>query len=514
MGRRREKCCMASTASPPPVPEEASTSHEAAEVNVQLDKYDFSQRPELWQSAPQEPLPLDLADVLIFDGTYLDIRSKQRSRNDHTVTRAGMFATWLRGLLAEAQPSLAYVVFDSGKPGKGDTARRMLSPEYNRRRETREMRRREREQPGSHDLGYDSAGVAKTPSQDDAPCDEEGHTSGANAQKHPREVSVSIARSLDVQPVIAPEDVEADDCINSLACTFARSFNSELGRAPRVLVVSGDTDMRHVLFPNTAWLCLNPRISKHDPKGRTLVTRQDFLEQYGFGPEQYADYLAIRGRADKGIKGIGISENVARGLIRRHGDLRGIDVAIENGKIGGWHPRVREVLTRENIVQAYRSRKMVRLRRSVPVAGMVRTHWQPRLPSPWKSLRKKHLAKRSGFQKEVWRVLCSMDPSPGFVEEFVIPEAGFSLDWALPETKVAIDVQGPHHDARSATDEESARFNPRSVAKLRQLKKHGWTVLTIGYQEWVACGNDQNRRTLVKKLLASLPPESASRKES
>ena len=414
-----------------------------------------------------------------------------------------MFKSWLVNLLSETQPCLAYVVFDSGKPGKGDTTRRQLTPNYNLRRARRLVSRNAAlAQPSldsvtSKNIDDSSANMS---TQKRSKIEGLGMPT-MSTKPHPREVSISVAESLDVQSIVAPEDIEADDCIYSLACVFARSFNSEMGRVPRVLIVSGDSDMQHVLLPNTAWLCLNPRISKNDPKARTLVTRSDFVQQYGFEPERFADYLAIRGRTDKGIQGIGITENVAKGLLRRYTDLRGIDIAIEEGKVNGWHPRVRETLTKENIVRAYRSRKTVRLRRSVPVVDIVKTYWQPRLPSPWKALRKRHLPKVSGFQKEVSKVLSAIDPPLNFVEEYVTPEAGFSLDLALPEEKIAIEVQGPHHYTRGTPEESGNAFNRRTVAKLRQLKKHGWKVLTIGYQDWISCGSDENRVSLVKELL-------------
>ena len=104
----------------------------------------------------------------------------------------------------------------------------------------------------------------------------------------------------------------------------------------------------------------------------------------------------------------------------------------------------------------------------------------------------------SGLQAAVGSVLAAI--RPGFEEEYVEPETGYSLDLALPSSRLAIEVDGPSHfllrDARGELVP-----NGRTLLKLRLLKAAGWHVLSVPFYEWERLRPGEEQRAYLEQRL-------------
>ena len=70
----------------------------------------------------------------------------------------------------------------------------------------------------------------------------------------------------------------------------------------------------------------------------------------------------------------------------------------------------------------------------------------------------------------------------GFEEEYVEPRTGYSLDLALPSSRVAVEVDGPSHfllpDGRGVR-----KPNGPTLLKRRLLAAAGWRVISVPFYE-------------------------------
>ena len=60
---------------------------------------------------------------------------------------------------------------------------------------------------------------------------------------------------------------------------------------------------------------------------------------------------------------------------------------------------------------------------------------------------------------------------------------GYSVDYALVDERIAIEVDGPSHFARSG-DGAGRRLVGKTVIKRRQLAALGWRLLSITQDDW------------------------------
>ena len=71
----------------------------------------------------------------------------------------------------------------------------------------------------------------------------------------------------------------------------------------------------------------------------------------------------------------------------------------------------------------------------------------------------------------------------GFEEEHLEPRTGYSLDLALPSSRVAVEVDGPSHfllpDGRGVR-----KPNGPTLLKRRLLRAAGWRVISVPFYEW------------------------------
>ena len=86
----------------------------------------------------------------------------------------------------------------------------------------------------------------------------------------------------------------------------------------------------------------------------------------------------------------------------------------------------------------------------------------------------------SQFQRDVGQAMEAL--RMGFQSEGVLAE-GYSVDLAMVERRIAIEVDGPWHfvspDRRSGWEPTGS-----TVLKRRQLQALGWEVVSIPFYEW------------------------------
>ena len=70
-----------------------------------------------------------------------------------------------------------------------------------------------------------------------------------------------------------------------------------------------------------------------------------------------------------------------------------------------------------------------------------------------------------------------------WISELIL-DAGYSIDIALPSSRVSVEVDGPHHFAQDGTPNGSTQL------KRRQLRHLGWAVVNVPYVEWYALRRD------------------------
>ena len=80
---------------------------------------------------------------------------------------------------------------------------------------------------------------------------------------------------------------------------------------------------------------------------------------------------------------------------------------------------------------------------------------------------------------------------------------GLSLDLADPETKRAIEVDGPSHFLKDSTTGEYVVNGPTQF-KSRLLRAHGWKVAHVVFFEWDERFDAERRQLLVTKLEVEL----------
>ncbi|MDR2191039.1 MAG: hypothetical protein LBP53_07975 [Candidatus Peribacteria bacterium] len=111
-------------------------------------------------------------------------------------------------------------------------------------------------------------------------------------------------------PSLAISGYEADDILASLVQTY--QSNPELS----LMLYSGDKDLKQLLTSN---------VSLVDPVKDVPYSQQHFLEEFGFEPQYFVDYLALLGDQADNIKGVyGIGEKKAMTLIYQYHTIENI----------------------------------------------------------------------------------------------------------------------------------------------------------------------------------------------
>ena len=111
------------------------------------------------------------------------------------------------------------------------------------------------------------------------------------------------------------------------------------------------------------------------------------------------------------------------------------------------------------------------------------------------------IARPSGLQRSVADALA--DVQVGFEEEHLEPRTGYSLDLALPSSRIAVEVDGPSHfllpDGRGVR-----RPNGPTLLKRRLLAAAGWRVISVPFYEWDGFATAKERQTYLERAVAPL----------
>ena len=95
-------------------------------------------------------------------------------------------------------------------------------------------------------------------------------------------------------------------------------------------------------------------------------------------------------------------------------------------------------------------------------------------------MEEQHASHAYRLEKSVGRALSRLELSP--TAEHGLAE-GYSVDFALVDERIAIEVDGPSHFARSG-DGAGRRPTGKTVLKRRQLAALGWRLLEVPFWEW------------------------------
>lgn len=150
--------------------------------------------------------------------------------------------------------------------------------------------------------------------------------------------------------VVVQEGVEADDVIAATALEA-----SKLGY--KVIILTADKDIFQILGEGIKVIRPNKGVSTFKEYDERV-----FIEEYGFPPTSFPDYLALVGDKVDNIPGVrGIGDKTARALLKEYKTLEGIYESIDEIK-----PSISEKL-KEQKEQVFMSRDLVRLRLSNPL---------------------------------------------------------------------------------------------------------------------------------------------------
>jgi 5'-3' exonuclease len=167
-------------------------------------------------------------------------------------------------------------------------------------------------------------------------------------------------------PKVGVPGYEADDVIGTYAAIAGGPVD----------VVTGDRDLFQVVDDDKGVRVL------YTARGLAKMQIADatFIEEkYGVAPEQYADMAALRGDPSDGLPGVaGIGEKTAASLLRRFGDLAGVQAAVEDLN-SGLAPRLR-VSLREAAGYLERAPGVVRVVTDLPVPPPPHVQSDPDLP--------------------------------------------------------------------------------------------------------------------------------------
>ena len=146
-------------------------------------------------------------------------------------------------------------------------------------------------------------------------------------------------------PVFEIDNVEADDIIHVIGKKLA-----EEGRD--VIIVTADRDFFQMVAPRVKLMMNRRGISE-----TVIYDEAGVRERYGFGPDRYLEYAALRGDPSDNIAGVvGVGEKTAAKLVVQHGTL---EKAFEH--LDELTPRIRQNLSeaRERLLE---NREFFRLR--------------------------------------------------------------------------------------------------------------------------------------------------------
>jgi len=107
----------------------------------------------------------------------------------------------------------------------------------------------------------------------------------------------------------------------------------------------------------------------------------------------------------------------------------------------------------------------------------------------------------SELQRSVAAALAAVQH--GFEEEHLEPRTGYSLDLALPSSRIAIEVDGPSHFLRP--DSQGVRApSGTTVLKRRLIAAAGWRVISVPFYDWGRLNTADERQAYLERAVAPL----------
>jgi len=179
-------------------------------------------------------------------------------------------------------------------------------------------------------------------------------TSSANSNAGKLKPFIETIESIDgCIALLSTGGYEADECIGAVyALLKDAKFPNEKGQnltigedsSPlSIIIASGDSDMQQYLNSSISWLHIAPLPTVTAPAALSVVTETSFSSKYNFPPCAYTDYLALVGKKEASVGGVGIGSSVAAKLLKQFHSIEGIKHAAQKGTLKGWPPAVEEI---------------------------------------------------------------------------------------------------------------------------------------------------------------------------
>jgi 5'-3' exonuclease len=156
--------------------------------------------------------------------------------------------------------------------------------------------------------------------------------------------------------LVSADGYEADECIGAVCALFKdakissdkkenTTTTGKGGSLLSIVIASGDSDMQQYLNPTISWLHVAALPTLTAPAALSIVTETSFLSNYNFPPSAYTNYLALVGKKEASIGGVGIGSSVAAKLLKQFHSIKGIEQAAQQGILKGWPPAVEAIFS-------------------------------------------------------------------------------------------------------------------------------------------------------------------------
>lgn len=243
------------------------------------------------------------AEVLVLDATSIACQS---------LGDPDTFVAYIAFLKAVVQPNSIVAIFDP----KSDTvpkARQLLDPHYLKRRNLRQ-------QPHK----TSAANFEEASSSSSFRLYKRNQKFGGHHSVR-RPLLQHLAVKAGCRVAVPAAAFEADDLI---ACVCQDLSEGGV----RVVVASSDSDCSAMLDTNVSWLRM-AQATLAWPLQCQPVTAESFEASKGYLPRHHRALLALCGKKEAGIRGIGLSSATAHKLLNVHGSVEGIVNAAEAGEL-------------------------------------------------------------------------------------------------------------------------------------------------------------------------------------
>lgn len=160
-------------------------------------------------------------------------------------------------------------------------------------------------------------------------------------------------------PTIRQKGYEADDFIGTFAKLFKdNKFDHQ--KVDKIVLITGDKDIKQALSSDIEMIYITGTF-----QNQKKITKETFVEEYGFSPELFDDYLAICGDSSDNIPGVrGIGPKGAQQLVSIFGSLETIYQNID--KVEKINSRYAKLLT-EHHQEAFESKFLTTLKTDLDV---------------------------------------------------------------------------------------------------------------------------------------------------